>query len=108
MESHFVKALFDLDCRWEGLPPSYRIYVNDELFAERSFWWTDCHLLEILQIQAPPGIYKVRVENLGPVPAEFVTAHHRVAAGPGRWLDDITLEIIEPPPPLKDAEHAST
>jgi len=89
----FVKAVFDLDCDWEGLPPVYRIYVNDELFTERTWCWTDQYLEEILQIQAPPGQYQVRVEPVGPNLAHFRATNHRVEYGPGRWLSPDMLEI---------------
>ena len=93
MDTHFVKAVFDLDCRWEGLAPVYRIYVNDQLFAERTFDWTDCYLTEILQIQAPPGLLKIRLEKVGPALAKFWMNNHRIEHGPGRWIDRDTLEI---------------
>ena len=90
----FVKAWFDLDCKWEGLPPSYRVYVNDELFAERTWIWTDCYLSEMLQISAPAGIYRVRVDPVGPSLAHFTTGNHRVEIGPGSWdPTGSTLEI---------------
>ena len=59
METVFVKAKFDIDCDWEGLAPVYRIYVNDELFAERTYTWVDQYLTEILQIEAPPDNMKL-------------------------------------------------
>jgi len=93
VETVFVKALFDLDCDWEGLPPVYRIYVGDELFAERTWRWTDCYLEEMLQISAPPGQYAIRVEPVGPNLARFRSSNHRVAYGPGQWINDHTLEI---------------
>jgi hypothetical protein len=93
--AEFVRAVFDLDCDWEGLPPVYRIYINDELFAEREWRWTDCYLQEILQIQAPPGRYTVRIDPVGPQIARFHTNNHRVEHGPGSWLDNNTLEIAQ-------------
>jgi hypothetical protein len=98
METVFVKALFDLDCEWEGLPPVYRIYVNDELFAERTWTWTDHYLTEILQVEAPPGQYEVRVEPVKPCLATFRVGNHRIGYGPGQWLDGVFLKI----------NHAST
>ena len=86
MDTVFVKALFDIDCDWEGLPPSYRVYVNDELFAERTWTWTDCYLTEMLQIQAPPGRYRIRIEKVGPSLAEFRTANPRIEYGPAVWV----------------------
>lgn len=85
MGTVFVKAWFDLDCEWMGLPPIYRVYVNDELFAERTWIWTEHYLSEMLQIQAPPGHYEVRVESVGPNLARFVTGNHRIEYGPARW-----------------------
>lgn len=94
MKKQFVKALFDLHCDWEGLPPSYRIYVNDELFAERTFYWVNEYLQEILQIEAPAGIYKVKFEPLKPNLAKFHIENHRIEHGSARWVDQQTLEIV--------------
>ena len=93
MESVFIKAMFDLHCDWEGLAPIYRIYVNDELFAERTFIWTDNYLAEMLQIQAPPGRYSVRLETVGPNLAKFHVENHRIEHGQARWVDGDTIEI---------------
>jgi len=93
VSAQYIRAVFDLDCIWEGLRPIYRIYVNDELFAEREWRWTDCYLEEILQIQARPGRYLVRLEPVGPQIAEFRITNHRIAHGPAKWVDPHTLEI---------------
>lgn len=93
METNFVRAVIDIDCEWSGLPPVYRVYINDELFTERTWIWTDAYLEEILQIQAPPGQYHFRIESVGPALAGFSVRNHRVEYGPGRWIDDRTLEI---------------
>ena len=96
MSTVFVKALFDLDCEWEGLPPVYRVYVDDELFAERTWVWTDCYLTEMLQISAPPGRYEIRVESVGPNLAQFRAWNHRVEWGPGEWhKKGRVLEIMD-------------
>jgi len=93
MEPVFVKAVFDLDCEWEGLPPSYRIYVSDELFAERTWRWTEEYIEEMLQILASPGRYQIRLEPLQPTLARFQVANHKIEYGPARWIDAETLEI---------------
>ena len=95
----FVKALFDIDCDWEGLSPVYRIFVNDELFAERTWVWTDHYLTEMLQISAPPGDYRVTVEAVGPQLAQFRVTNHRVEHGPAEWVKKNTRLRIH---------HAST
>lgn len=86
MDSVYVRAVFDIDCDWEGLPPVYRLFVNDELFAERAWIWTDAYLREILQIQAPPGRYSVRLESVGPNLANFTMRNHRIELGPASWV----------------------
>jgi hypothetical protein len=91
----FVKAVFDLDCEWEGLPPSYRVYVNDELFAERTWRWNDSYLEEMLQIQAPPGLYEITLQPVPPTLARFQITNRRVEHGPGRWISDTVLEIAQ-------------
>ena len=55
METVFVKAVFDIDCEWSGTQPVYRVFVNNELFTERTWLWQDAYLEEIIQIQAQPG-----------------------------------------------------
>lgn len=94
MDTVFVRAVFDLDCDWEGLPPVYRIYVGHELFAERVWRWTDCYLQELLQIQALPGQYPIRVVPVGPNLARFRATNHRIELGTARWIDPENLEIM--------------
>ena len=89
----YVRAVFEIDCDWEGLPPVYRVFVNDELFSERTWIWCDQHLQEILQIQAPPGKYTVRVESVGPSLARFRTWNHHIEHGPARWYKGGMIRI---------------
>ncbi len=93
MESIFVQAAFDIDCEWEGINPVYRVYVNDELFAERTWRWTDAYLNENIKVQALPGRYHVRVEPVGPQIAKFTINNYSIKLGPGRWVEDGILEI---------------
>lgn len=93
MENIFVKAVFELDCDWEGLAPIYRIYVGDELFTERTFDFTNSTLTETLQIQAAPGTYKVRLEPQRPNLATFRCHAHRIEHGTAHWADADTLVI---------------
>lgn len=88
MDRHFVRVLNDVYCDWEGLPPDYRVYVNDELFAERTFIWTDCYLEELLQIEAAPGEYTIRHELVQPCLAQLKIKNPRVDYGPGSIADD--------------------
>ena len=93
MDTVFVKVMFDLDCEWEGLPPVYRVYVNDELFAERTWVWTDQYLQEMLQMQAPPGQYRIRVTPVGPTLARFQPSNWKIEHGPAHWVKKGLMEI---------------
>lgn len=88
-----MRIEFDLDCEWEGLPPVYRIYVNDEMFVERTWSWVNCYLTESLQVRAEPGMYRVRVKHVGPDLANFVISNRKIAHGPARWIDSTDVEI---------------
>ena len=93
MSTQFVKAIFDIDCDWEGLPPVYRVYVNEELFTEREWVWTDHYVTETLQIEAPAGKYKITLVPVKPCLAKFNTKNHKIGHGSAVWLDPETLEI---------------
>lgn len=95
METKFVRAVFDLDCEWHDDCPRYRIYVNNELFAERTWTWNDHYLQEVLQISAEPGQYQIRVEPVSRFThgAVFAQRNFAVEQGPARWIDNTTLEI---------------
>ena len=96
MNTQFVKAVFDLYCNWEGLPPTYRIYVNGELFSERTWiWGHEKYLQQTLQIQGPPGMYRVHVESVGPNLAEFYTNGHDIEHGSAHWINRHRLEILD-------------
>lgn len=65
MSKHFVKIVCDVHCDWNGKPPRYRAYVDNELFTERTWIWKNAHLEEAFQIEAWPGKYNIRYELLG-------------------------------------------
>lgn len=96
MESIFVKAYLEIDCQWEGLEPAYRVYVDDELFTERTWRWNDAYIKETLQILAAPGQYKIRLEPVKPTLAQFTVFNHGVDVGPAEWIDSDTLSIRDP------------
>jgi len=82
MQTEFVMALTDVHCDWSGEPPRYRCYVNDELFTERSWIWTDNYLEEQLQILAEPGQYNIRYELVDTGHAKLTANNFRIAHGP--------------------------
>ena len=83
MARHFIRVLFDVHCDWQGLAPDYRVFVNDELFTERTFNFSDAYLEEMLQIEAPPGNYKIHCELVPPAVAHLRVENMRVDFGPG-------------------------
>jgi hypothetical protein len=94
MARQFVRLLADVDCEWEGLSPTYRAYVNDELFAERTWIWTDRYLEECFQIEAEPGEYHIRYELVAPHLARLTVKNLRVDYGSGTVEND-TLRIVD-------------
>ena len=95
MNTKFVKVSFDIDCKYtKGPTPAYRVYVNDELFAERTWIWRGYYLNEMLQIQAEPGEYLVRIEAVQPLGGKFRTRNYRVDHGDACWRDNMMLEIL--------------
>jgi hypothetical protein len=94
MDTKFVKATVDVHCRWKGQNPQYRLFVNDELFCERTWIWRDCYLREILQIAAPPGEYKIRLVALPHANAVFKCKNPAIEQGSARWLDDFRLLVM--------------
>lgn len=93
MDKKFVRVVADVHCDWEGLDPIYRLYVNDELFAERTWIWSDSYLEENLQIEAAPGEYTIRYELVPPHLAQLRVENIRVDFGPG-VIENNTLRIV--------------
>ena len=93
MELQFVKALFDIDFEWEDTPPAYRVYVNGELFGERTYIWHEQYLSEMLQILAVPGQYQVSVQHLNPESGTMKIWNQQIETGPARWINADTVEI---------------
>ena len=93
MTTDFTKIEFDLYCEWKTNPPAYRVYVNDEMFTERNYVWSGPqYLTEILQLSAPAGRYKVRIENLGT--GSFKVRGLKCTAGKASIIDNETFEVL--------------
>lgn len=92
MQTQFVRVLCDVHCAWEGQPPRYRAYLNDELFTERTWIWNDVYLEEAFQIQAAPGKYTLRYELVDTESAQLKVKNMRVVDGNAN-IHKGTLEI---------------
>ena len=95
MSKKSVRVLCDVDCEWEGLPPNYRLYVNNELFTERTWVWTNDYLEEIIPIEAEPGNYDLRWELVPPCLAKLAVTNVRVEHGPGTIKNENLLRIYD-------------
>jgi len=100
MQKEFVTVVVDVNCKWSGDPPRYRCYVNDELFTERNWIWTDQHLEEMIPILAKPGQYHVRYELVDPEHARLKIRNVRIAQGSARidksgYVQITALESLE-------------
>jgi hypothetical protein len=80
----FIRVLCDVDCSWTETPPVYRVYVDDELFAERTWRWRDEYLEEMIQIEAEPGEYVISYELVNSPGATIRVLNMRVDYGPGK------------------------
>lgn len=95
MKNQYVKLHLDLHCDWKRVPPIYRLYVNHELFTERTYTWGGTqYLQEVLQLKAPTGKYTVRIDNLGDSDCQFKIRNLTADMGPVRVIDSKTFEII--------------
>jgi len=83
----------DVICEWQDAPPRYRLFVNNELFMERTFIWPDHYLEEVIPIEAPPGIYQIRYELLGSDKDSLRIKNARVLGGPAILHKNLKLEI---------------
>lgn len=84
MQLPYAIVALEVYCNWTDQPPRYRVYVNDELFSERTFIWDNSYFLdEHLTIQGPPGTYNIRCENVDPEHGEFKFKNMRIIEGSG-------------------------
>jgi hypothetical protein len=89
MTKQYVRVVCNVACKWEGLPPVYRVYINEELFTERTWRWDDeYYLKEEIQIEAEPGEYTIRYELVPPNLAELLVTKPKVIYGPGK-IDEL-------------------
>ena len=76
-----ISVSVDVYCTWSGTPPIYRLYINDELFAERKYIWQGGYLTETFHVSAPPGEYCMRYEIVTPDPASISVKNFKIIYG---------------------------
>jgi hypothetical protein len=74
---------------WQGKPPRYRVWVQDQLFHEQRFTWEQCYLEEqfvvLCQGGKVPGQfrnYQVTHELLDPQQARITVVNWHILSGP--------------------------
>ena len=96
MQTKSVQVQCDVYCKWDGNDTRYRLYINDELFTERSWIWSskEYYLEEIITIESLPGLYKIRYELLEPTGSKLKIRNMRVTTKNAVIHEDqTTLEI---------------
>jgi hypothetical protein len=86
MKNHKRQVLIAVDVFCRPLTeqiPVYRLYVNNELFAERSWIWSNEYLEENIAIYAEPGDYLIRFEIIPPGSASLKCRNFRVVESNG-------------------------
>jgi hypothetical protein len=82
MTAEHVLVRCDVYCDWKDQPPVYRLYVGNELFAERTYIWQEQYLEELIPVYAEPGKYEIRYELVPPSQAQLTVKNMRVDQGP--------------------------
>ena len=96
MQTKSVQVQCDVYCKWDGSDTRYRLYVNDELFTERSWIWggKEYYLEEVITIEALPGQYEIKYELLEPTHSKLGIKNMRVTSGTATiHKNQTTLEI---------------
>jgi hypothetical protein len=94
----YVVVQCEVFSEWNEKPPRYRLFVNDELFVERTYIWKEQYLEEVISIWVNPGDYRITYEMVPGDQGIFHIKNMRVEQGPpgATILDDRVLRI--PPP----------
>lgn len=94
-DKRFVQVSAEVHISWFGpIYPVYRLFVNDELFAEREWRYPGHYLDELIQIEAVPGKYNIRYEILNERHVHLEIKSMRVIEGPGKIKGNSLLKII--------------
>jgi len=93
MDKRFVHLSSRIDCDWAEESPTYRLYVNHELFSERTWIWRDDCLEENIVVYGEPGDYTLKYELVGTHAASLTVGALTVVEGPGEVIDNENFRI---------------
>jgi hypothetical protein len=83
MQTYSVNVVCDVTAKVLDHPFRYRVYVNNELFTERTWIWQGVYLEEMLPISAPAGVYPIRFETVDPAHGRLKVRNYRINDGTG-------------------------
>lgn len=65
-----LRIEIDIFCDWQTEHEAYRLYLDDDLYTERTYIWRNPHqwVREILVAELGPGIHTIKIQ---PVNSEF-------------------------------------
>lgn len=92
MQKQSVQISYDVHCDWAGSPPRYRLYVEGELFTERTFNFVQSYLNEVIPITAVPGDYVVRYEMIDSN-GHIAVDNPQVISGPAEFVAHNVVRI---------------
>ena len=92
MQKQSVQVCYDVRCSWDGPPPRYRLYVENELFVERTFNFVQSYLNEVIPIDAPPGDYVIRYEMIDPN-GHIAASNPKILSGPAELIAHNVVRI---------------
>ena len=97
MKAKSVQVLCDVYIKNHGEDTRYRLFVNDEMFAERTWLWTEHYLEEVIVVRARPGHYPIRYELVEPAFGRLKIRNVRIGteSDPAVIHDEQILEILE-------------
>lgn len=85
MQTYSVNVVCDVTAKVLDHPFRYRVYVNNELFAERTWIWQGVYLEEMIPISAPAGVYPLRFELVDPDHGRIKVRNYKIT-GPARII----------------------
>lgn len=90
----FATVTLDIYCVWLNEAPNYRLYVNEELFADRTFRWDkNKYLQENIEIHGIPGLYTITIEHDEKHVVDFNACNLQIKRGKARRISDREFEI---------------
>ena len=98
MKTNPVSVVCSVHAKIAEHPFRYRVYVDNELFTERTWSWpSGIYLEEMLLISAPPGVYPIKFELVDVKHGKIRTENYRTT-GPARMIvdqDQVAVEILD-------------